>query len=75
MTPAGDYFVSTYKSSACRTFSTSARDSSPAKHALDVPGPGSYRLPSEFGYYETKRMRSDNAASMPDLKVGESKQE
>ena len=75
MTPEGDYFVSTYKSSNCRTFSTSARDSSPAKHALDVPGPGSYRLPSEFGYYASKLKGSANTVSMPDLKVAESKQD
>ena len=75
LAPKGDYFVSTYKSSMCRTFSTSPRDSSPAQKALDVPGPGSYRLPSEFGYYESKRASMSATASMPDLKIEANKQE
>lgn len=74
MAPNGDYFVSTYKSSMCRTFSTSARESSPAKKALDVPGPGSYRLPSEFGYYESRHKPSlHTVASAPILNAEEPK--
>eukprot|EP00357_Protocruzia_adherens_P022362 CAMPEP_0114987712 /NCGR_PEP_ID=MMETSP0216-20121206/9170_1 /TAXON_ID=223996 /ORGANISM="Protocruzia adherens, Strain Boccale" /LENGTH=390 /DNA_ID=CAMNT_0002350361 /DNA_START=37 /DNA_END=1209 /DNA_ORIENTATION=+ len=49
----GSYFVSKFKSSFARTFSNSARNSWSSPNLL-TPGPGSYRLPSEFGYYASK---------------------
>jgi hypothetical protein len=49
----GTYFVSSMKSSLASRFLKGLRNSSlclPARTA--TPGPGSYRVPSEFGYYE-----------------------
>jgi hypothetical protein len=37
---------------------------------MDTPGPGSYRLPSEFGYYESTKKKN---ASMTNLKDTKSK--
>ena len=48
----GAYFVSNYKNSGCRTFGISKRGMSGTRNELSTPGPGSYRLPSEFGHYE-----------------------
>jgi hypothetical protein len=56
ITKDGNYFVSQYKSSMCRTFYHCDRDISTAsKSKKSNPGPGMYRLPSEFGYYESKK--------------------
>lgn len=55
ITKDGNYFVSQYKSSLCRTFYHFNRDTMPGvKSKKAIPGPGMYRLPSEFGYYEAK---------------------
>jgi hypothetical protein len=54
----GNYFVSQYKSSMCRTFYHCDRDTSTAlKSKQSMPGPGMYRPPSEFGYYEAKKCK------------------
>jgi len=58
----GEYFVSKYKSSNCRTFSHCDRNALRATTSNFVPGPGSYRLPSDFGYYESKH---HNTATEP----------
>lgn len=56
ITPDGNYFVSNFKSSNCRSFSHSIRKAETAGQTSHItPGPGTYRLPSEFGYYEAAR--------------------
>lgn len=55
----GRYLLSKNKSTATRTFSHNKR--SCFDPAPPTPGPGSYRLPSEFGYYESKN-RPNTAA-------------
>jgi len=60
----GSYFVSKFKSSLCRTFSRGIRkNNSLANFGPDVPGPGSYRVPSEFGYYESSKLHNRTAAT------------
>jgi len=52
----GSYFVSKFQSSMCRTFSHGMRgkdNSVPTFKA--TPGPGSYKIPSEFGHYESAK--------------------
>lgn len=52
----GNYFLSKFKSSNCRTFYHYNRDTiSTLGKRKDMPGPGMYRLPSEFGYYESNK--------------------
>jgi hypothetical protein len=50
----GSYFVSKFKSSLCRSFGNSMRKSLSTGGFDKTPGPGTYRLPSEFGHYEAK---------------------
>jgi len=51
----GDYFVTQYKSSLCRTFYHYNRDTMPVNNQKKtIPGPGMYRLPSDFGYCDKK---------------------
>lgn len=47
----GSYFLSRIPSSQCRTFGRSTRSVSVQR--LQTPGPGSYRLPSDFGFYDS----------------------
>jgi hypothetical protein len=47
----GVFFNSKYKNSKCRSFGKANRDSQ--KRTSDMPGPGNYMLPSEFGIYES----------------------
>ncbi|CAG9328293.1 unnamed protein product [Blepharisma stoltei] len=49
----GDYFFSRFHSSSTRTFGKSERSSQPSSPG-EVPGPGAYQLPSEFGIYDEK---------------------
>lgn len=51
---AGQFFNSKYKNSKCRSFGKATRDS--MKKLSDVPGPGNYVLPSEFGLYESSKI-------------------
>ena len=55
--PDGKYFVSNYKSSQCRSFGKSKRQL--IRGGNDGPGPGEYRAPSEFGYYESSTAKKD----------------
>lgn len=58
--PKGSYYLSKFKSSGVRTFGNAARSSSQSQfHA--VPGPGSYRMPSDFGYYEGTSKTENNS--------------
>jgi hypothetical protein len=47
----GVFFNSKYKNSKCRSFGKAMRDSQ--KKFSDIPGPGNYLQPSEFGFYES----------------------
>lgn len=48
--------MSKYKSSMCRGFGRENRSTvNFNKSSIGNPGPGSYRLPSEFGYYENRK--------------------
>lgn len=51
MNKTGVFFNSKYKNSLCRSFGKGYRSSTTA--ADDGPGPGDYRLPSDFGFYES----------------------
>lgn len=51
----GSYFVSKFKSSVGKTFGLSLKKPGSGDSFKDkMPGPGAYRLPSDFGYYEAK---------------------
>lgn len=50
----GSYFNSKYPNSKCRSFGKSIRDNK-IKDEKN-PGPGQYRMPSEFGIYESTRV-------------------
>ncbi len=51
----GNYFLSNFKSSQCRTFGSSIRQAITGPSSRTVtPGPGTYRMPSEFGHYGSK---------------------
>lgn len=51
----GVYFLSKFQSSGCRRFGRESRASVSTRGSqLNTPGPGSYRAPSEFGYYQAK---------------------
>jgi hypothetical protein len=62
MADDGKYFVSSFHSSKCRSFPHDMRRTGSVGTFTKTPGPGSYRLPSEFGYYENKR--TNHHASM-----------
>lgn len=48
-------FLSTFTSPKTRTFYHSDRKTIDIpKHIMNLPGPGNYKLPSEFGHYESK---------------------
>ncbi len=47
----GSYFLSRIPSSQCRTFGRGSRSVSAKR--IQTPGPGSYRLPSDFGFYDS----------------------
>lgn len=47
----GTYYLSQFKSAGVRRFGTAARMSITIG-GRDVPGPGSYRPPSDFGYVD-----------------------
>jgi len=51
----GSYFVSKFQASLCRTFSHSMRKNASMTNVATTPGPGSYKLPSDFGHYESAK--------------------
>jgi len=54
MNKDGKYFTK-FESSRARTFYHSDRQTLTARSsAQETPGPGNYRAPSEFGYYDSK---------------------
>lgn len=92
----GSYFVSKFRSTIGPSFGHSIRKTASAAtfgisfefHYLaleNTPGPGSYRLPSEFGYYEsasavkhykstTSLPKTDSKKSLGDTKKEEGKE-
>jgi hypothetical protein len=58
LNPDGSYFVSKFKSSFCRTFSHGMRKDASNPSFVGTPGPGSYKLPSEFGHYESSKIQN-----------------
>lgn len=59
MSPEGKYVSSKHNSSFCRPFPKENRASLVPK--LKTPGPGFYRLPSEFGYYQSSKIKQESA--------------
>jgi len=45
-----------------RTFGSSSRKNLSSTNT--TPGPGSYRLPSDFGYYESAKSKSSSTSQM-----------
>jgi len=65
----GKYSVSKFKSSMVRSFGHSLRINTSATPGLHpVPGPGSYRLPSDFGFYENVPHKSISSSQMAAVK-------
>lgn len=60
MNGGGTFFNSKYRNSRCRSFSRALR-SGPFVRS-DLPGPGEYRLPSEFGLYASSAFAKENHA-------------
>jgi hypothetical protein len=54
MNKTGSYFVSKFMSTMCRTHYHSDRKTFNLTN-VGTPGPGNYRLPSDFGFYEAKK--------------------
>ena len=57
ISPDGNYFLSRMQSAKCHKFGRDTRltfkNRSKSNNSWTLaPGPGSYRVPSEFGYYE-----------------------
>ena len=50
----GNYYNSKYSNSKCRSFGKSTRDSK--GKANMTPGPGQYKMPSEFGLYQSSNV-------------------
>ncbi len=52
LTPSGSYAISKFRSSYCRSIAKAPRASLNESYVrLSTPGPGSYKVPSEFGIY------------------------
>ena len=62
MNKTGDYFMSKFGSSGCRTHYHADRNTL-LGFKIETPGPGNYRLPSDFGYYENKKKFSSTLGS------------
>lgn len=66
MNKTGSYFVSKFMSSMCRTHYHAERKTNLMKATnVQTPGPGNYRLPSDFGYYESKKKFASVSHSSP----------
>jgi len=60
--PNGSYYVSKFRSSFCRTFSHSMRKNTSNPSFVSTPGPGSYKIPSEFGHYESAKAQKTTSS-------------
>merc|ERR1711879_212193 len=65
--PGGFYYISKYKSNLARSFGTSGNRAI-STDRRDVPGPGSYRIPSDFGYYEPMKSTLRSTQSVKTIK-------
>ena len=61
------YPLSQYKNQGSRKFNNSQREFFGKKN-INTPGPGSYRLPSEFGYYESIKRKNPSVHNLTDRK-------
>mmetsp|Transcript_35612 Transcript_35612/g.34646 ORF Transcript_35612/g.34646 Transcript_35612/m.34646 type:complete len:149 (+) Transcript_35612:450-896(+) len=68
MSKDGAYFVSKFHSSMCRTHYHADRKTLLGQ-SLATPGPGQYRLPSDFGYYESKNISDQRMRSSQSVRV------
>lgn len=59
----GSYYVSKFKSSFCRSFSHAMRKNASLANIETTPGPGSYKLPSEFGHYQSAKFKASEDKS------------
>jgi hypothetical protein len=57
ISPKGSYYLSKFHSSGVRSFGHSTRNATQSSFQ-GAPGPGSYRIPSDFGYYESKHSKT-----------------
>ena len=71
MNKTGSYFVSKFMSSMCRTHYHFDR-ATLAGQKLATPGPGNYRLPSDFGYYESKKKSYTGGVNSPVSRMAKS---
>ena len=69
MNKNGSYFVSKFLGSMCRTHYHFYRNTLTNVKSVATPGPGNYRLPSDFGYYEAKK-KDPNQARTPGPGMG-----
>ena len=63
----GAYNLSRFKNSMCRSFSKADRNTLgiDIKKKNNQPGPGNYRLPSEFGYYISSVAKGEKMPTLP----------
>jgi len=54
----GSYFVSKFRSNLARSFGGSPRKTGQLGYFENTPGPGNYRLPSDFGEYKPMKSQS-----------------
>lgn len=54
MATNGVYAFAKFRNSGSNRFGREKRDAFNLKRQEKTPGPGSYRLPSDFGWYESK---------------------
>jgi len=64
----GSYFVSKFKASFCRTFGHSMRKNASEVNVSTTPGPGSYKLPSDFGHYESAKTQNKPSTAAATVK-------
>lgn len=62
LNPNGSYYLSKFRSSFCRTFSHSMRKDTSNPSFVGSPGPGSYKIPSEFGHYESAKAQKTTSS-------------
>jgi hypothetical protein len=56
----GSYINSNYNNSQCRSHYHATKVTfSLTNKLMETPGPGSYRVPSDFGYYESKLVKNN----------------
>eukprot|EP00347_Sterkiella_histriomuscorum_P017541 403348945 len=75
MNKTGSYFVSNFQSSMCRSHYHFDRQTNILGSTMKgTPGPGNYRLPSDFGYYEASKKLSNTQSNFFSTRNSDSKQ-